>query len=61
MGGYNAGEIASGMAVTFISLELGSWLPRPAPGLAGKCADAGNLRPQRQSFDFQCGLLQPRL
>lgn len=26
MGGYNAGEIASGMAVTFINLELQSWL-----------------------------------
>ncbi|MDB5868324.1 MAG: protein phosphatase domain protein [Polaromonas sp.] len=26
MGGYNAGEIASGMAVTLIKLELGSWL-----------------------------------
>ena len=26
MGGYNAGEIASGMAVTFMNQELGSWL-----------------------------------
>lgn len=26
MGGYNAGEVASGMAVAFISLELGRWL-----------------------------------
>ena len=26
MGGYNAGEIASGMAVAFISSELGRWL-----------------------------------
>ena len=26
MGGYNAGEVASGMAVAFINLELGRWL-----------------------------------
>lgn len=26
MGGYNAGEVASGMAVTFIRSELGRWL-----------------------------------
>ena len=26
MGGYNAGEIASGMATTFIKSELGRWL-----------------------------------
>ncbi|GBU14895.1 protein phosphatase [Polaromonas sp.] len=26
MGGYNAGEVASDMAVTFITAELGSWL-----------------------------------
>lgn len=26
MGGYNAGEVASTMAVTFINLELGRWL-----------------------------------
>ena len=26
MGGYNAGEVASKMAVTFINLELGRWL-----------------------------------
>jgi protein phosphatase len=26
MGGYNAGEVASGMATTFITTELGQWL-----------------------------------
>ena len=26
MGGYNAGEIASGIATTFITTELGRWL-----------------------------------
>ena len=26
MGGYNAGEVASGMATTFIKSELGRWL-----------------------------------
>lgn len=39
MGGYNAGEIASGMAVTFISQELGSWLRQ-----AGNRASARELR-----------------
>ena len=27
MGGYNAGEVASGMATSFIKTELGRWLP----------------------------------
>ena len=39
MGGYNAGEIASGMAVTFINQELGSWLLQ-----AGNRASARELR-----------------
>lgn len=39
MGGYNAGEIASGMAVTFIKQELGSWLLQ-----AGNRASARELR-----------------
>ena len=39
MGGYNAGEIASGMAVTFINKELGSWLLQ-----AGNRASARELR-----------------
>ncbi|HEX3138424.1 MAG TPA: protein phosphatase, partial [Rhizobacter sp.] len=26
MGGYNAGEVASGMATSFIKAELGRWL-----------------------------------
>lgn len=32
MGGYNAGEIASGMACDFIKAELGRWLLEAAPG-----------------------------
>ena len=32
MGGYNAGEIASGMATTFIQSELGRWLAQAGPG-----------------------------
>ncbi|MBH2018792.1 Stp1/IreP family PP2C-type Ser/Thr phosphatase [Polaromonas sp.] len=39
MGGYNAGEIASGMAITFIRQELGSWLLE-----AGNRASARELR-----------------
>lgn len=31
MGGYNAGEIASGMATSFIKAELGRWLAQAAP------------------------------
>ena len=48
MGGYNAGEVASGMATSFIRTELGRWLqeasanassaaavtPRPSPAAA---------------------------
>ncbi|MGI9132591.1 MAG: Stp1/IreP family PP2C-type Ser/Thr phosphatase [Rhodoferax sp.] len=32
MGGYNAGEIASGMASAFIKSELGRWLIEAGPG-----------------------------
>ena len=39
MGGYNAGEIASGMATTFIKSELGRWLSQ-----AGRHANARELR-----------------
>ncbi|MEO7159840.1 MAG: Stp1/IreP family PP2C-type Ser/Thr phosphatase [Polaromonas sp.] len=39
MGGYNAGEVASGMAVAFINLELESWLSQ-----AGREASARELR-----------------
>ena len=31
MGGYNAGEVASGMATTFIESELGRWLSAAPP------------------------------
>ena len=39
MGGYNAGEVASGMAVAFISSELGRWLAQ-----AGGDANAREVR-----------------
>ena len=39
MGGYNAGEIASGMATAFIKSELGRWLSQ-----TGKHANANDLR-----------------
>jgi protein phosphatase len=39
MGGYNAGEIASGMATTFIKSELGRWLAQ-----AGRQANAREVR-----------------
>jgi len=39
MGGYNAGEIASGMATTFIKSELGRWLAQ-----AGRYANVRELR-----------------
>jgi protein phosphatase len=39
MGGYNAGEIASGMATTFIKSELGRWLAQ-----AGRQATAKEVR-----------------
>jgi serine/threonine protein phosphatase PrpC len=39
MGGYNAGEIASGMATTFIKSELGRWV-----GQAGRSANPREVR-----------------
>ena len=39
MGGYNAGEVASGMAVSFIRAELGRWLEQ-----AGADANAKEVR-----------------
>jgi PPM family protein phosphatase len=39
MGGYNAGEVASGMATAFIKSELGRWLSQ-----AGKNANAREVR-----------------
>ena len=39
MGGYNAGEIASGMAVAFIKSEMGRWLSQ-----AGRHANAKEVR-----------------
>ena len=44
MGGYNAGEVASGMAVSFIRSELGRWLAQ-----AG--GDA-NIREVRRAMDI---------
>jgi PPM family protein phosphatase len=39
MGGYNAGEVASGMATTFIKSELGRWLAQ-----AGRHANGREVR-----------------
>ncbi len=51
MGGYNAGEIASGMATAFIKSELSRWLSESGPGVKSKevrrameiCVDNANL------------------
>jgi len=51
MGGYNAGEIASGMATAFIKSELSRWLAEAGPGAKVKeirrameiCVDNANL------------------
>jgi protein phosphatase len=51
MGGYNAGEIASGMATAFIKSELSRWLTEAGVGARGKevrrsmeiCVDNANL------------------
>ena len=40
MGGYNAGEIASGMAVAFINSELGRWLARERRATAREVCQA---------------------
>lgn len=36
MGGYNAGEVASGMATAFIRSEMGRWLMQAGPRANGK-------------------------
>jgi serine/threonine protein phosphatase PrpC len=36
MGGYNAGEVASGMAISFITTELGRWLTETGAQTSGK-------------------------
>jgi protein phosphatase len=51
MGGYNAGEIASGMATAFIKSELSRWLSEASPAVKSKevrrameiCVDNANL------------------
>lgn len=51
MGGYNAGEIASGMATAFIKSELSRWLSEAGPGASLRevrrameiCVDNANL------------------
>jgi protein phosphatase len=51
MGGYNAGEIASGMATAFIKSELSRWLSEAGQGVKSKevrrameiCVDNANL------------------
>lgn len=51
MGGYNAGEIASGMATAFIKSELSRWLTEAGAGVKSKevrrameiCVDNANL------------------
>ncbi|MCF8167059.1 MAG: Stp1/IreP family PP2C-type Ser/Thr phosphatase [Rhodoferax sp.] len=51
MGGYNAGEIASGMATAFIKSELSRWLAEAGPGASLRdvrrameiCVDNANL------------------
>ena len=51
MGGYNAGEIASGMATAFIKSELSRWLSEAGEGAKSKevrraleiCVDNANL------------------
>jgi protein phosphatase len=51
MGGYNAGEVASGMATTFINLEMSRWLNEAGQNAKSKdirrameiCVDNANL------------------
>ena len=51
MGGYNAGEVASGMATTFINLEMSRWLHQAGASAKSKdirrameiCVDNANL------------------
>jgi PPM family protein phosphatase len=44
MGGYNAGEVASGMATSYIKTELGRWL--------GEVADAASESDVRRAMDL---------
>ena len=57
MGGYNAGEVASGMATTFIKSELGRWLTQ-----AGRHANAPNPASPRHpsaTIAMSIGLCMP--
>jgi len=38
MGGYNAGEVASSMATSFIKSELGRWLSSASSAKTGCCS-----------------------
>ena len=38
MGGYNAGEVASGMATSFIKAELGRWLAEASDNEIGRAS-----------------------
>jgi PPM family protein phosphatase len=61
MGGYNAGEVASHMATSFIRTELGRWL-REASAAGHRrrgAARDGHLRRQRQPRHLQRRQLQP--
>lgn len=44
MGGYNAGEVASGMATTYIKSELGRWL--------GEAGHVASLREMRRALEI---------
>ena len=61
MGGYNAGEVASGMATTFIKSELGRWLAqagrrrrRQDGGLPRRRAGTGARAARRVRGDGAC-------
>ena len=52
MGGYNAGEVASGMATTYVHTELGRWIssqggsspnPKQTASAIERCVDDANL------------------
>ena len=55
MGGYNAGEIASGMATAFIKSEMAPLVGRNRQQrqAQGDPTGAGDLRGQREPLDFQ--------
>jgi protein phosphatase len=61
MGGYNAGEVASGMATSFIKTELGRWLQEAVGNGVGhrRAARDGHLRRQRQPRHLQRRQLEP--